>query len=127
MSDLDDLAADLTAIPDVMVPKVKGVVSKGALNVKKQLQAEARKSPHFKGLARSIGYDLHVGEFGGDASIEAEIGPDKTRNASAGLLMAYWGQSRGGGGSLPDPINALHDESPNFLENMFQLTERLLE
>lgn len=127
MSDLDDLAEDLTAIPAAMVPKVKGVVSKGALNIKKQLQAEARQSPHFKGLARSIGYDLVVGEFAGDASIEASIGPDKARNDSAGLLMAYWGQSRGGGGSLPDPINALLEEAPNFLENIFQLTERLLE
>lgn len=125
-SELGGLADDLVQIPARLVPKIRPIVAKGALNVKKQLQAEAKASKHFKSVSRSIGYDLVVGGFAGDASVEAEIGPDKARGGGAGLLMAYWGQSRGGGGSLPDPMGALMEEAPNFLESMFQLTEDLL-
>jgi hypothetical protein len=124
-SGFDEVAEALTSIPAQMAPKVKGVVSRGALNIKRQLQEEARSSPSFRPLARSIGFDLVEGSFGGDTAVEASIGPDKSRDGAAGLLGGYFGWSKGGGGSLPDPVNALLEEAPNFLENIFQLTERL--
>lgn len=112
-SEVQELAADLRNVDAKMLPKIRSVVSKGALNIKNQLQREARQSTHFSPLAPSIGYEMTVGSV-----IEAEIGPDRARGSGAGLLGAYWGWSRGGGGSLPDPIIALGDEEPRFVENI---------
>ena len=74
-SELDGLTRAFRAIPALMVPKLRGVVAKSALNTKKLMQADARRSKHFKQLAPAISYDLKVHSFGGDGVIEAEIGP----------------------------------------------------
>lgn len=109
--DMARLAADLAAAPDRLMREVKPIVSKGSLNVKNQLIREASGSRSFGSIARSIGYELTETA----TSVEGEIGPDKSRNSSAGLLMAYYGQSRGGGGTLPDPLLALQAEEPGFI------------
>lgn len=108
------LAADLGRVEARVVPKVKPVVSKGALNIKNQLVREANESAHFSSLSRAIGYELSEGADG----VEAEIGPDRSRGGGAGLLGAYWGWSRGGGGTLPDPLLALEAEEPRFIEGL---------
>ena len=123
MSDITELAALLALASGRVEREVKQVVSKGSLNVKNQLMREAAGSTHFKGLARSIGYDLTVTS----AFVEGEIGPQKERNAAAGLLGAYWGWSNGGGGTLPDPIGALEAEEPNVTEALARLAEVILE
>ena len=120
-NELEQLAADFQAIPARLVPKVRGVVAKGALNVKNQLRREARESEHFGVIEPTIDYDLVVGEFGGDASIEASIGPNATSGGAALLAGAYYGWSRGGGGTLPDPVMALEEEEPKFVENLATL------
>lgn len=115
--DLARLAADLASAPERVMREVRQVVSKGSLNVKQQLISEAQGSRSFRSLSRSIGYELNATSD----SVEGEIGPDRSRNSSAGLLMAYYGQSRGGGGTLPDPLLALQAEEPGFvaaLENV---------
>lgn len=124
-SDLDGLAKSFRAIPALMVPKLKGVVAKSALNTKKLMQSDARKSLHFKQLARAISYDLKVHEFGGDGVIEAEIGPTP---GGAGSLagIAYFGTSRPGGGTVRNPEDAMLEEAPNFYEYAFKATEGLL-
>ena len=121
--DFAELAADLASAPGRVEREVKQVVSKGSLNVKNQLVREASGSSHFKGVARSIGYDLTVTA----AYVEGEIGPQKERNAAAGLLGAYWGWSKGGGGSLPDPLGALEAEKPNVTNALERLAEVILE
>ena len=124
-SDLDGLARDLRKIPALMVPKMRGVVAKSAVNTKKLMQSDARKSRHFKQLARAISYDLKVHEFGGDGVIEAEIGPAPGGSGSlAGI--AYFGTSRPGGGTLRNPEDAMLEEAPNFYEYAFKATEGLL-
>ena len=123
MSDLTQLAADLASAPDRVMREVKQVVSKGALNVKQQLVSEAQGSRSFRSLGRSIGYDLNTTAD----SVEGEIGPDKSRNSSAGLLMAYYGQSRGGGGTLPDPLLALQAEEPGFVAALDNVAGVVLE
>lgn len=124
-SDLDGLVRSFRAIPALMVPKLRGVVAKSALNTKKLMQADARKSQHFKQLARSISYDLNVHEFGGDGVIEAEVGPTPGGGGSlAGI--AYFGTSRPGGGTVRNPEDAMLEEAPNFYEYAFQATEGLL-
>lgn len=123
MSDITELAALLALASGKVEREVKQVVSKGSLNVKNQLMLEAKSSTHFKQLARSIGYDLTATA----AFVEGEIGPQKERDAAAGLLGAYWGWSRGGGGTLPDPIGALEAEAPNVEAALERLVGSILE
>lgn len=131
-SDLDGLARSFRAIPAAMVPKMRGVVAKSALNTKKIMVADVRKSTHFKGkkkpgLDASIDYDLKILESGGDAVIEAEIGPNPERNPAAGLAgIAYFGTSKPGGGTVRNPEDAMLEEAPNFYEYAFKATEGLL-
>jgi len=124
-SDLDGLARDLRKIPAAMVPKIRGVVAKSAVNTKKIMAKDARSSRHFKQLARTISYDIKEHSFGGDGVVEAEIGPSGGGPASlAGI--AYFGTSRPGGGTVRNPEDAMLEEAPNFYEFAFRATEGLL-
>ena len=124
-SDLDALARSFRAIPAQMVPKLRGVVAKSALNTKNAMRKDAQASGHFKQIARTIGYDLKVHEFGGDGVIEAEIGPSGGGSASlAGI--AYFGTSKPGGGTVRNPEEAMLEEAANFYEFAFKATEGLL-
>jgi hypothetical protein len=124
-SDFDGLIRDLMKIPADMVPKIKDVVAKSALNTKKIMQADAKRSRHFGQLARTINYDLKTHGFAGDGVIEAEIGPSGGGAASlAGL--AYFGSSKPGGGTVRNPEDAMLEEAPNFYEYAFKATEGLL-
>jgi len=126
-SDLDGLARSFRAIPALMVPKLKGVVAKSALNTKNIMQSDAKRSTHFKQIGRTIDYDLKVHEFGGDGVIEAEIGPNPSRGGSASLAgIAYFGTSKPGGGTVRNPEDAMLEEAPNFYEFAFKATEGLL-
>jgi len=124
-SDFDGLIRDLRKIPADMVPKMRGVVAKSAVNTKKIMQADARRSRHFKQIGRTISYDLKTHEFGGDGVIEAEVGPAGGGAASlAGI--AYFGTSKPGGGTVRNPEEAMLEEAPNFYEFAFKATEGLL-
>ena len=109
-SQLDAFAAVLVLAIPAIQPKVKAVVSKGALNIKKQLREEAEKSLHFKGVAWTISYDIteDAGEVG------AEIGPEKKAAGNLGNI-AYFGGVHGGGATLPDPQLALEVEADRFI------------
>lgn len=106
--DVNALAAELANAANIPPAAVQAVVAKGAQNIKRQLQAEADGSRHFR-ISRHISYDVKA-RLGG---AEAEVGPEKV---GAGNLanIAYFGTSRGGGASLPDPAGALNDEIPGF-------------
>jgi hypothetical protein len=124
-SDLDRLARDLVKIPAAMVPKMRGVVAKSAVNTKRIMQKDARSSRHFKQLAPTINYDLKEHTFAGDGVVEAEIGPSGGGSASlAGI--AYFGTSKPGGGTVRNPEDAMLEEAPNFYEFAFKATEGLL-
>ena len=124
-SELDGLARAFRAIPADMVPKLRGVVARSALNTKKIMQSDARRSKHFKQLAPTISYDLNLHTFGGDGVIEAEVGP--TPGGSGSLAgIAYYGTSRPGGGTVRNPEDAMLEEAPNFYEYAFKATEGLL-
>ena len=124
-SDLDGLARDLLKIPAAMVPKIRGVVAKSAVNTKRIMAKDARSSRHFKQLAPTINYDIKEHSFGGDGVIEAEIGPSGGGSASlAGI--AYFGTSKPGGGTVRNPEDAMLEEAPNFYEFAFKATEGLL-
>ena len=91
------------------IAKAKGVLKKGAVNIKNQLQAEASRSTHFK-IAKAINFTIEENE----KSVSAEIGPDKRYRVARIANIAYFGGARGGGRSLPDPRNALEKEAAGF-------------
>ena len=124
-SELDGLARAFRGIPAIMVPKLRGVVARSALNTKNAMRKDAQSSKHFKQLAPTISYDLKVHAFGGDGVIEAEIGP--TPGGSGSLAgIAYYGTSRPGGGTVRNPEDAMLEEAANFYEYAFKATEGLL-
>lgn len=114
------LAVDIRKAGPVAEKQLRGVVSKGALNIKKQLRREMAASRHFGQIAGLISYEITAG----DASFEAEIGPQAR---GAGLLenIAYFGTSRGGG-TVPDPKHALAAEAPNVEKYLSKLAAGLL-
>ena len=126
-SQLRALAQDLGLVPKGLIPKVRGVVRKGAVNVKNAMQQDLQKSKHFKAAARSVDFEeVSSGAFG-QTSIAAEIGPNKSRHAAAGLAgIAYFGGINGGGGTVRDPAEALAEEAPNFEKFLLEVLEGLL-
>lgn len=124
---LAELVRDLGAIPAKVAGKVPKVVSKGAVNVKNQLRKEAAQSGSFKQLARTIDYEIKSEGFGGDTATFADVGPNKDNGGAASLAgIAYFGSSRPGGGTLPDPRGALDAEESKFVNALEDLTKGLL-
>jgi hypothetical protein len=123
-SEVHALAADMTKVPDVLAKDVRAVVMKGAVNIKKDQQAAARRSAHFKQFARAINFDIRSGSLFGTAVIEAEIGPVKGAPGSLANI-AYFGTSRGGG-TVEDPGAALEREAPRFVSALEDLMGNLL-
>lgn len=126
-SELRLLSQDLGLVPNGLIPKVKGVVRKGAVNVKNSMQQDFKNSTHFKPVARSIDFDEISSDVFGATSFAAEIGPNKSRHPAAGLAgIAYFGGAHGGGGTVRDPAEALVEEAPAFEEYLAQALEGLL-
>lgn len=131
-SDLRAFARDLGRVPSALVPKVRAVVSKGALNIKNQHRAELEKSPSFKQIAKTVSYDVHESK----RAIEAEIGPNKRYRAARLANIAYFeaeSHSRAvfgtstSGGVVPDPSRALEDEMPRFLDALGDVLGKALD
>lgn len=99
--------------------EVRQVVSKGALNVKNTMKADAEGS--YFTFSPTIGYDLK----GNAGFSEAEVGPEK---GGAGSLanIAYFGGAHGGGGTIRDPQQALNEEAPRFQSALEGLVNRVL-
>lgn len=121
VSELRTLARDLERIPDKVQRGVRPVVSKGALNVKQEMQMDLASSQHFRGITFSVNYDIKVTRDG----VEAEIGPDKSKYGGALANVAIFGTSRGGG-TVPDPSVALRAEADRFEDALGALFEGLL-
>lgn len=108
-SELRLLAADLARSGATLAPTILPIVTRGAVNIKRQMVDEMRSSTHFAPVARAISYDV----VATPTFIEAQIGPRKGEPGSLANI-AYFGSSRGGGGRVPDPQLALEAETPNF-------------
>jgi hypothetical protein len=115
MASVDDreiraFARDLRGASQRVVDQVPGVIKKGAVEVKKQMVEEMGGSRSFKGAARSISFDILDGGF------TAEIGPVSEPGEVPGDLavIAYFGGSSGGGGTVPDPVGALNADAPRM-------------
>ena len=122
MSEVRTLATDLARIPDTVMKGLRPVVSKGALNIKTELQRDMRESPHFGQIAPAITYDLKVSGDG----VEAEIGPSKGNHGGSLANIAYFGSSHGGGATVPDPAEALATEGDGFEQALSALLDGVL-
>ena len=122
-SELRAFAAELSRVAPEVARAVPAVVKRGANNVKSSMQADFRESRSFGHIARTVTYDTTVDATG----VEAEIGPDKSRGGGASLAhIAYWGGANGGGGTVPDPLEALAVEVPQFESALGKLIEDVL-
>lgn len=117
---LDELIADLDRAVKLTSPGVLAVVTKGALNVKKDWAQRWSGLSHAPSLGAAVSYDVTYG-FGG---VKAEIGPDKARRQGAlGNLLEF-----GSVNNAPHPggTPALEAEAPRFEKALGDLAEKLL-
>lgn len=115
MGEVFDLAKDIAGAGDRIVPEMRQSVSKGALNVKRVLQADMSASPSFKGVTPKLGY-----EMSGNASFaEATFRPGDLAH------IAYEGASQGGG-TVRNPQHALNEEAPRFFSAIEALAAKAL-
>lgn len=121
-SDFNALGDDLRSAAEHLHSGVGGVVSKGALNIKRQIQKDFRGDKSFEGVT-DIRYNRKVSPN----SVEADIGPYVDSEGFGSLVgIAIHGGSRGGGGTVPDPLLALRAEEPKFVEALLGLTGGVL-
>lgn len=112
-----ELGEDLERVPEEALPKFRGVVSKGALNIKRDMSRAARSSGSYKHFHRSINYDL-VGD------LEAEIGPDKSQIQGALGNILYYGTSKNA--PVLNLTAALTRETPRFELALADVAEDVL-
>lgn len=128
-SGFDELAADIAAAPDGLMPEVAKVVSKGALNIKQQIRNDFKGSRHFGSfkpgaIVANVRYNRKVLA----SSAEAEIAPFVDQEGFGSLVgIAVHGGSRGGGGTVADPLIALLAESPGFEKALLDLAGAVLD
>lgn len=117
---LREIAGELRAAGRTLMPQVRGVIAKGAVNIKGQLRDELAGSAHFGQAASAVSYDI---DMSGDR-VEASIGA-VTEGRVVGDLgaIAYFGGSHGGGGTVADPEGALLAEFEAVAEHMADLLE----
>lgn len=121
-SGLEQIGESFKSAPDELLKSIGQVVSKGALNIKKQIQADFRASS-FRGV-RDVRYDRIVKAN----SVEAEIAPYLDNEGFGSLVgIAIHGASRGGGGTVADPLVALQEEAPRFEEAISKLPGVILD
>lgn len=122
-SELRSFASELSRAAPEVTRAVPGVVKKGMNNVKSTMQADFRESRSFGHIAKTVTYDVTVDGDG----VTGEAGPDKSRGGGASLAhIAYWGGANGGGGTVPDPLEALAIEAPRFEQALSKLLDGVL-
>lgn len=120
VSGLNEVVAELDRAQSRMMPGVRAVVERGALNIKQDAARRASGLKHAPAYPQSISYDVH-NTFGG---VTAEIGPDKGRRQGAlGNILEF-----GTPNNAPRPhLNpALDVEEPKFVAALDALLARLL-
>lgn len=122
MSQVEALATDLRSTPKQAVDRTRRTVKRAAVDIKEQHRAEMSASRSFGQIASSINFDYRETA----TTFEAEIGPDKSRRAARLANIAYFGGANGGGGTVPDPENALQKQIPILEKFLGRLLEESL-
>lgn len=119
-----EFANDLRATSSNIVPEIEATVFKGSMNLKRQLQADIKKSTHFGQVARAVTFDIETTASG----VTSEIGPESGRGRPGALMnIAYFGGARGGGGTVRDPEEALLEELPVLEKFLAEIVAKGLE
>ena len=122
-SELYALAHDFGVMPDKYVKKIRPIFNRTALEIKRGMQDDFKGSRHFKQVARSIDYEV----TDGPAGLTAEVGPNAARGSAAPLAgIAYFGGSRGGGGTVRDPVIHARDQGQKMIGFLGMAAEGLL-
>lgn len=119
-AETERLAADLAAAPARLVAGLTPMVSKGALNIKRDWRDSASGLAHAPAYPASIGYDLDPQADG----VRAVIGPDKEMAQGALGNLIEFGSSK----NPPhlDGQRALDAEEPRFIAAAEALAEQAL-
>ena len=99
--------------------KAEAVLVKGVVQIKKNMQEDARGSKYFKQFAKKISYETTKRKN----TTEVEIGPENDKptgtnpGGGPGAAIAYFGGANGGGGSLDfdEPVEREFDTIDDFL------------
>jgi hypothetical protein len=117
---LASLARDLRGAPPIVMAQSGLIMKRGALEVKKAMQDDLRKSKSFGHIARTVTFDhlpsdkgVIVYEVGPDADVRVNrrrplvrrtrTGPPSPPSGAPLAGIAYFGGARGGGGSVQNP------------------------
>ena len=119
----DELIADLGKVGNTIRKEGKQVVSRGALNIKKDWQKRWRGHPHIPDLPRAINYDVGVNE----ARITAEVGPEQNKTSQANMAHIIDEFGRVNVPPLPASIPALAAEAPKFVRAVEDLAVKAVE
>ena len=92
VTEFTKLAGDLRKSGVTMAVEVRKIIQVGSMKIKKDMQADIRKSPHFKGVAPAITFTTKITALG----IESEIGPEIGKAAGSLAFIAAHGNSRMG-------------------------------
>lgn len=114
-SELRAFSRDLGDAPPKVAVEAGKSVFRGATQIKSTMRADMQASPHFKGAARAIDFDIVEGDDSITAVIGPKVGPGQS-GGHAGIAYgtnAYAGGARGGA-SVRDPQAALDEEAPRF-------------
>lgn len=141
VEDLEGLIRDFGEIPMKVAQRVVKIMPKTGLAMKKRLQEDMRASSSFRRVARTIDYEVSRFNGFGTEAIEVEIGPNASRGGGANIGgmgsmsggsvaslagLAYFGGSKGGGGTVNDPRVAMRLEEPIFYGFLQMAVEDLL-
>ena len=120
VSDVYEFALGLDKTAGLALGKMAPVVRRGALNIKKDMQADAQGHPHAPAFPNAISYDTKVAK----SQISAEIGPDKDKRQGALGNILYFGTSKNS--AVLDINGPLDREEPKFLKAIEDAIEDLL-
>jgi hypothetical protein len=120
VDDLDGLKRDLLGAGAAVLPAVRAVTAKGALNVKNEWRQHWTGHAHAPLLPLAVTYDTSFAPTGA----EAVIGPDKDKSQGAlGNLFEYGSSNNA---PIPGGAPALDKEAPRFEQALGDVAERVL-
>jgi hypothetical protein len=117
IGDLFKIAAQLE-VTGLRAPAIAtAIITKGAVNIKRDMRADAQGINHAPAFPDSITYDIHQ-TFTGP---EAEIGPDKGKRQGALGNILYFGTSKNG--PVRNISRGIEAEAPRFAAELAKAAE----
>lgn len=120
MSTIRELVVDLRHAGATVLDEAEKVVSKGALNIKREWRARWDGYPHIKHLPNAISYDTDRTA----TSVSAEVGP--VRGELQAGLAPYIEAGTINNAPIPGMMPAADAEEPRFVKAIADLGEKLL-